>query len=80
MDYAMPRADTFPSFQVDTNEVITKGNPLGVKGGGEAGTTGSLAVMMNAILDALAPLGITRLDMPASPHRVWEAIRKAKRS
>jgi carbon-monoxide dehydrogenase large subunit len=79
MDYAMPRADTFPSFQVDTNEVITKGNPLGVKGGGEAGTTGSLAVMMNAILDALAPLGITRLDMPASPHRVWQAIQGAKR-
>jgi carbon-monoxide dehydrogenase large subunit len=78
MDYAMPRADTFPSFKVDTNEVITKGNPLGVKGGGEAGTTGSLAVMMNAILDALAPLGITRMDMPASPHRVWEAIQAAK--
>jgi carbon-monoxide dehydrogenase large subunit len=78
MDYAMPRADTFPSFDVDTNEVITKGNPLGVKGGGEAGTTGSLAVMMNAILDALKPLGITRLDMPASPHRVWQAIHDAK--
>jgi len=77
MDYAMPRADTFPLFNVDTNEVITRGNPLGVKGGGEAGTTGSLAVMMNAILDALKPLGITRLDMPASPHRVWEAIQAA---
>jgi carbon-monoxide dehydrogenase large subunit len=74
MDYSLPRADGFPSFKVDTNEVITQGNPLGVKGGGEAGTTGSLAVMMNAILDALKPLGIKRLDMPASPYRVWQAI------
>ena len=78
MDYCMPRADGFPSFKVDTNEVITKGNPLGVKGGGEAGTTGSLAVMMNAILDALKPLGIARLDMPATPQRVWEAIHRRK--
>ncbi len=74
MDYGMPRADGFPEFIVENNEVITKGNPLGVKGGGEAGTTGSLAVMMNAILDALKPLGITRLDMPATPDRVWHAI------
>jgi len=75
MDYGMPRADMFPEFQVENNEVVTKGNPLGVKGGGEAGTTGALAVMMNAILDALKPLGITRLDMPATPLRVWRAIR-----
>jgi carbon-monoxide dehydrogenase large subunit len=74
MDYCMPRADRFPSFNVETNEVPSKNNPLGVKGGGEAGTTGALAAMMNAILDALAPLGITRLDMPATPQRVWQAI------
>jgi len=74
MDYCMPRADGFPSFNVETNEVISKNNPLGVKGGGEAGTTGALAAMMNAVLHALAPLGITRLDMPATPHRVWQAI------
>jgi carbon-monoxide dehydrogenase large subunit len=78
MDYALPRADDVPSFRVDTNEVITKGNPLGVKGGGEAGTTGSLAAVMNAILDALAPVGVTRLDMPATPHRIWRAIQEAK--
>ncbi len=78
MDYGMPRADGFPEFKVENNEVITKGNPLGVKGGGEAGTTGSLAVMMNAILDALKPLGITRFDMPATPYRVWHAIRQAR--
>lgn len=80
MDYGMPRADGFPSFKVESNEVITQGNPLGVKGGGEAGTTGSLATMMNAILDALAPLGITRLDMPATPDRVWRAIQARRRS
>ena len=79
-DYGMPRADGFPSFKVDTNEVITKGNPLGVKGGGEAGTTGSLAVMMNAILDALKPLGITRLDMPATPYKVWRTIQDHKKA
>jgi carbon-monoxide dehydrogenase large subunit len=78
MDYGMPRADMFPEFRVENNEVITKGNPLGVKGGGEAGTTGALAVMMNAILDALKPLGITRFDMPATPLRVWQAIHSAK--
>ena len=78
MDYALPRADDVPSFNVATNEVITLGNPLGVKGGGEAGTTGALAVTMNAILDALKPLGITRFDMPATPHRVWCAIHGRK--
>ena len=77
MDYGMPRADMFPEFRVENNEVITKGNPLGVKGGGEAGTTGALAVMMNAILDALKPLGITRFDMPATPLRIWQAIHSA---
>jgi aerobic carbon-monoxide dehydrogenase large subunit len=79
MDYGMPRADMFPEFKVENNEVITKGNPLGVKGGGEAGTTGALAVMMNAILDALKPLGITRFDMPATPDRVWHAIHAARK-
>jgi len=80
MDYAMPHADNFPSFKVETNEVITKGNPLGVKGGGEAGTTGALAVFMNAVHDALKPVGVTRIDMPASPQRVWQAIQAARRA
>ncbi len=79
MDYGMPRADMFPEFKLENNEVITKGNPLGVKGGGEAGTTGALAVMMNAILDALKPLGIARFDMPATPLRVWQAIQAARK-
>ena len=77
MDYCMPRADDLPFFATEGNEVITKGNPLGVKGGGEAGTTGALAVVMGAIVDALAPYGITELQMPATPERVWRAIQGA---
>jgi carbon-monoxide dehydrogenase large subunit len=78
MDYALCHADNVPSFKVETNEVPTKGNPLGVKGGGEAGTTGALAVFMNAVHDALKPVGVSRIDMPASPQRVWRAIRDAQ--
>ncbi len=80
MDYALPRADCLPSFKVETNEVITKGNPLGVKGGGEAGTTGALAVVMNAVHDALKPVGVKNIDMPASPQRIWQVIQDAKLS
>jgi carbon-monoxide dehydrogenase large subunit len=79
MDYAMPRADDFPSFAVDHHDVPAKTNPLGVKGIGEAGTTGAPPAVMNAILDALRPLGVKHLDMPATPVRVWRAIEAAKR-
>jgi aerobic carbon-monoxide dehydrogenase large subunit len=75
MDYAMPRANAAPSFQVALVEDPTAGNPLRVKGGGEAGITPSLAVIMNAVVDALSVYGIEHLDMPATPARVWEAIR-----
>ena len=78
MDYAMPRADDFCAFEVDDHDVPTKTNPLGVKGGGEAGTVGSLPAVMNAVADALLPLGITRIDMPASPENVWRAIAAAR--
>jgi carbon-monoxide dehydrogenase large subunit len=79
-DYALPRAADLPSFRVDT----VKGtpcthNPLGVKGCGEAGAIGSPPAVMNAILDALAARGVTRLDMPATPYRVWQAIQAASR-
>jgi aerobic carbon-monoxide dehydrogenase large subunit len=77
MDYAIPRADAVPSFQVALVEDPTGGNPLRVKGGGEAGVTPSLAVIMNAVVDALSVYGIEHLDMPATPARVWEAIRAA---
>ena len=78
MDYAMPRADDFCAFEVDDHDVPTKTNPLGVKGGGEAGTVGALPAVMNAVADALLPLGITRIDMPANPENVWRAIAAAK--
>ncbi len=77
MDYCMPRADDLPFFATAGNEVITAGNPLGVKGGGEGGTTGALAVVMGAIVDALKVYGITEFQMPATPERVWRAIRDA---
>ena len=78
MDYQMPRADEYPDFRLATREVPTAVNPLGAKGVGEAGTVGALGAAMNAINDALAPLGIRHFDMPATPGRVWAAIRAAK--
>jgi carbon-monoxide dehydrogenase large subunit len=77
MDYAMPRADDMPSFDVDAHEVPTQVNPLGAKGVGEAGTVGALPALLNAVNDALAPLGVRHLDMPLTPERVWRAIREA---
>ena len=78
MDYQMPRADEYPDFRLATREVPTAVNPLGAKGVGEAGTVGALGAAMNAINDALAPLGIRHFDMPATPGRVWAAIQAVK--
>jgi len=78
MDYAMPRAVDFCHFEVASNEVKTPMNPLGAKGGGEAGTVGSLPAAMNAIVDALKPLGINHIDLPATPRNIWNAIQLAK--
>ncbi len=77
MDYAMPRADNFPSFDVIEHNVPSKNNPMGLKGAGEAGTVGALPAVMNAICDALRPLGIRHMDMPATPERVWQVIQTA---
>ena len=77
MDYGMPRASMFPHFKVDVTEDSTRGNPLRIKGGGEGGTTPASAVVMNAILNALGAAGVRHLDMPATPERVWAAIRNA---
>jgi carbon-monoxide dehydrogenase large subunit len=74
MDYAMPRADDYPFLEIETNSVPTPRNPLGIKGAGEAGTVGAVACLTSAILDALSPLGIRGLGMPATPERVWRAI------
>jgi carbon-monoxide dehydrogenase large subunit len=75
MDYALPRAADFCDIVIDSNPVPTRLNPLGAKGAGEAGTVGALPAAFNAVMDALAPLGVRELDMPASPGRVWTAIR-----
>ena len=74
MDYAMPRADTLPSFETEIMEVPTPTNALGVRGGGEGGTTPALAVIVNAVVDALADYGVTHFEMPTTPERIWRAI------
>lgn len=78
MDYAMPRARKLPSFITALSEVPAPGNPLGVRAGGEGGTTPALAVVINAIVDALSEFGVTHMEMPATPERVWRAIHDAK--
>ncbi|HEY1259636.1 MAG TPA: molybdopterin cofactor-binding domain-containing protein, partial [Stellaceae bacterium] len=75
MDYAMPRAGDLCAVHLDNNPVPTATNPLGVKGAGEAGAVGALPAVANALVDALAPLGIRHIDMPATPERLWREIR-----
>jgi carbon-monoxide dehydrogenase large subunit len=78
MDYAMPRPGLVGGLRVTEHPVPTATNPLGAKGVGEAGVTGSMPCLMNAVMDALRQAGVTHFDMPASPQRVWRAIREAK--
>jgi carbon-monoxide dehydrogenase large subunit len=78
MDYMLPRAADIPVIATAHHSVPCTTNPLGVKGAGESGVAGSLPSAMSAVLDALAPRGITHLDLPASPHRVWQALRDAR--
>jgi carbon-monoxide dehydrogenase large subunit len=80
MDYGMPRASDMCSFRMENHPVPTRTNPIGAKGAGEAGNVGALAAIMNAVVDALSPLGITHIDMPATADRVWRAIRDARGS
>jgi carbon-monoxide dehydrogenase large subunit len=77
MDYAVPKADLMPP--IETAHTVTESpvNPLGVKGVGEAGTTGAPPAIVNAVLDALSPLGVTQIDMPLTPQRLWSAIQQA---
>ncbi|MFK7941419.1 MAG: xanthine dehydrogenase family protein molybdopterin-binding subunit [Paracoccaceae bacterium] len=74
MDYTMPRADDLPNFKVSTHETLCPGNPLGIKGCGEAGAIGSPPALVNAVLDALKGDGVSHIDMPVSPSRVWKAM------
>ena len=78
MDYALPRADQLPMFTTEISEVPSTTHPLGMRGGGEGGTTPALGAVANAIADALAPLGVEHVELPATPERVWRAIAQAK--
>jgi len=79
MDYAIARADQLPMFTTEISEVPSTTHPLGLRGGGEGGTTPALGAVANAIADALAPLGVEHVELPATPERVWRAIRDASR-
>src|SRR6185312_10569686 len=78
MDYALPRANDLPEIEVELLEIPCLTNPLGVKGAGEAGAVGSPPAVMNALLDALSHGGVTRMDMPATPEKVWQALATAR--
>jgi carbon-monoxide dehydrogenase large subunit len=78
MEYAVPKADFLPRIELDRTETPTDVNPLGVKGAGETGTIASTPAVVNAVMDALAPLGIRHVDMPLTPERVWRAMREAR--
>jgi carbon-monoxide dehydrogenase large subunit len=81
MEYAMPKADMLPSYETDRTVTPTPVNPLGVKGAGETGTIAATPAVVNAVVDALAPLGIDHIEtMPLNAERVWTAIKNAKRS
>ena len=78
MDYPMPRAGLVEGLAIHEHPVPTAANPLGAKGVGEAGVSGSLPALMNAVLDALRQAGVTHFDMPATPDRLWRAIQDAE--
>jgi carbon-monoxide dehydrogenase large subunit len=78
MDYVVPKAHHLLNFELDRTETPSPVNALGVKGIGEAGTIASSATIVNAVVDALAPLGVTHIDMPLKPERVWQAIQQAQ--
>ncbi|HET7382356.1 MAG TPA: xanthine dehydrogenase family protein molybdopterin-binding subunit, partial [Pseudolabrys sp.] len=74
MDYGMPRSDGVPSFVTKIVEVLSPTNPLGIKAGGEGGTTAAPAAIVSAVIDALVPYGIDNIKMPVTPYRIWQAI------
>jgi aerobic carbon-monoxide dehydrogenase large subunit len=80
LDYALPRADDLPPLDITLAELATAVNRLGVKGAGQAGRMGAPQTIINPILDALAPLGVGHVEMPATPERIWRAIRRARSS
>jgi carbon-monoxide dehydrogenase large subunit len=79
MEYAVPKAAQLPSYQTDRTVTPSPINPLGVKGAGETGTIAATPTVVNAVLDALAPLGITHIDMPLTPARIWQAVQAVRK-
>jgi carbon-monoxide dehydrogenase large subunit len=79
MDYAVPKADDLPSFETDRTVTPSPVNPMGVKGAGETGTIAATAAVANAVLDALQPLGISHIDLPLTPARIWGAVKDARK-
>lgn len=78
MDYCLPRADDLPDLEFVERSTPSPTNPLGIKGCGEAGAAGAPPALMNAVLNALTPVGVRHLDMPATPERIWRAIQAAR--
>jgi carbon-monoxide dehydrogenase large subunit len=78
MDYCMPRADNLPNLVIEPHSTTCAHTPMGVKGCGECGTIGSPAAVISAVVDALRPLGVTHVDMPATPSRIWNIIRNSR--
>jgi len=79
MDYAIPKAHQCPHFETERTETPTDVNPLGVKGVGEAGTIGATPAIVNAVIDALEPFGVTHIDMPLKPEKIWRLMQKEGR-
>ena len=80
MDYAIPKASSVPTYELDRTVTPCPYNPMGLKGVGETGTIASTPAVMNAIVDALSPYGVDHLDMPASPQRIWQILQERKGS
>jgi aerobic carbon-monoxide dehydrogenase large subunit len=78
MDYGMPRSDRLPSFTTQIVEVLSPTNPLGIKAGGEGGTTAAPAAIISGVVDALSVYGIDDIQMPATPYQIWQAIERHK--
>jgi carbon-monoxide dehydrogenase large subunit len=75
MDYAVPKAADLPMYETDRTVTPSPSNPLGIKGAGETGTIASTPAIANAVLDALSPFGVTHIDMPLTPSRIWQAVK-----
>jgi carbon-monoxide dehydrogenase large subunit len=78
MDYGMPRFDNMPTFRTEIAQVLSPTNPLGIKAGGEGGTTPALSTIVNAVVDALKVYGVDDIEMPVTPLKIWQAIQNAK--